>query len=113
MNKSQIAPCIVCGTRLDMRPTQGKSGKPGITFICPQDARHFRAFVTDKNFVAGVIDLLEARNKLNKTEAVLDGGPDGERRNGIKRKGASEGQSGQRQRKASSKRRKKDNDGAQ
>ena len=29
-------------------------------FICPHDGRHFRGFITDQNYVAGVLARLEA-----------------------------------------------------
>jgi hypothetical protein len=29
--------------------------------LCPDNARHFRGFISDQAYVAGVLDLLEAR----------------------------------------------------
>ena len=50
-------PCLVCHGSLELRSSRGrKSGKPFLMLVCPSDARHFRAFVTDQAFVAGVLD---------------------------------------------------------
>jgi hypothetical protein len=49
---SRIAPCPVCSKSLAVRPAEGrKSGKPFIMLVCPEDGRHFRGFITDKNYV--------------------------------------------------------------
>ena len=49
--------CLVCGAALSIRAARGrKSGKPFVMLICPEDGRHFRAFITDQNYVQGVLD---------------------------------------------------------
>ena len=62
MNKSPVKlSCPVCQTPMDLRHCRGrKSGKSSLMFICPQDGRHFRGFITDQNYVAGVLARLEA-----------------------------------------------------
>ena len=56
-------PCVVCGGLLALRVAHGrKSGKPFLMWICPEDGRHFRAFINDQNFVRGVLDGLESGN---------------------------------------------------
>ncbi len=48
-------PCPVCGDPVDVRPAQGrKSHKPFIMLVCSRDGRHFRAFISDQEFVARV-----------------------------------------------------------
>ena len=37
-------------------------------FICPNDGRHFRGFITDQNYVAGVLARLEALTSVETTE---------------------------------------------
>ena len=52
--------CPVCGLGLSLRPAAGrKSGKPFIMLKCPKDGRHFRAFITDREYVADVTIRLE------------------------------------------------------
>ena len=49
---SRIVPCPVCSESLTVRPAEGrKSGKPFIMLVCPEDGRHFRGFITDKDYV--------------------------------------------------------------
>lgn len=53
--------CHICQTPLKVKLCFGrKSGKPGVSLSCPADGRHLRAFVTDKAFVQGVMERLEA-----------------------------------------------------
>ena len=53
--KSHAAPCPVCSEPLTVRPAEGrKSGKPFIMLVCPKDGRHFRGFITDKDYVERV-----------------------------------------------------------
>ncbi len=53
--------CHICQTSLRVKLRFGrKSGKPGVSLSCPADGRHLRAFVTDKAYVQGVMDRLEA-----------------------------------------------------
>ena len=52
---NQVPGCPVCGLGLSIRPAVGRgSGKPFIMLICPRDGRHFRAFITDQEYVAAV-----------------------------------------------------------
>lgn len=53
--------CHICRTSLRVKLCFGrKSGKPGVSISCPADGRHLRAFVTDKEYVQGVVARLEA-----------------------------------------------------
>lgn len=55
-----------------LRPCQGrKSGKPSLMFICPHDGRHFRGFITDQNYVAGVLARLEALTSVGTAKVHL------------------------------------------
>ena len=59
---NQVVPCPVCQSPLSLRPTQGrKSGKPSLMLICPQDGRHFRGFINDRDFVMQVHARLEGQ----------------------------------------------------
>ena len=59
---TQGAPCPVCSIPLQVRPTRGrKSGKPSIMFVCPQDGRHFRGFITYQPYVLQVLELAESK----------------------------------------------------
>ena len=50
-------PCPVCQLDLSVRPSHGrKSGKPFLMFICPQDGRHFRGFITHQGFLNQVLE---------------------------------------------------------
>ena len=56
-------PCLVCNGPLTVRLARGrKSGKPFVMLVCGQDGRHFRAFVSDRGYVRGVIDRVEGRD---------------------------------------------------
>ena len=53
--------CHICQTPLRLKLCFGrKSGKPGVSISCPADGRHLRAFVTDKDYVQGIMERLEA-----------------------------------------------------
>ena len=53
--------CHICQTSLKVKLCYGrKSGKPGVSISCPADGRHLRAFVTDKDYVQGIMERLEA-----------------------------------------------------
>lgn len=55
-------PCIICCEPLAVALARGrKSGKPSVMLICPNDGRHFRAFINDRDYVRRVVDLLEER----------------------------------------------------
>ncbi|MBI4235736.1 MAG: hypothetical protein HY688_00030 [Chloroflexi bacterium] len=52
--------CLVCGAPLAVRLARGrKSQKPFVMLLCPQDGRHFRAFVNDQHYIAQVLARLE------------------------------------------------------
>ena len=54
--------CHICGIALSVRLARGrKSGKPFVMMLCAQDGRHFRAFITDRTYVAEVLERLEAK----------------------------------------------------
>ena len=53
--------CLVCGELLDLRQTRGRSSrKPSLMFVCPADGRHFRAFITYRPYVDGILERLAA-----------------------------------------------------
>lgn len=53
--------CPVCGTGMELRKARGKrSGKPSLQLLCPDDARHFRGFINDRDFVDQVIRRADA-----------------------------------------------------
>ena len=52
--------CLVCGETLSVRSATGrKSGKPFIMLICGTSGKHFRGFITDQSYVAGVMGRIE------------------------------------------------------
>ncbi len=54
--------CLICTQPLLVRIVRGRrSGKPFVMLICSQDARHFRAFINDRDYVAQVLERLEDR----------------------------------------------------
>ena len=60
--RDQGIPCLVCKEPLTMRLARGRrSGKAFVMLLCGRDARHFRAFVNDRDFVSRVVDRLEAQ----------------------------------------------------
>ncbi len=60
-NASRGLPCHICRSPLSVRLASGrKSGKPFVMLVCPSDGRHMRAFVADADYVANVIERLEA-----------------------------------------------------
>ena len=66
--------CLVCGEALDLRQTQGRSShKPSLMFVCPADARHFRAFITYSPYVESVLARL-AQIELSTKEGITDDG---------------------------------------
>jgi hypothetical protein len=59
---SPSVPCLVCATALTLRLVKGrKSGKPFLMLVCPVDGRHFRGFITHRDYVAGVLVRLEGQ----------------------------------------------------
>lgn len=84
--------CPVCQRTLRIDLARGRaSGKPFVMLACPQDGRHFRAFINDRDYVAGVIERLEdsqgtagsstapkhpsASSRRSKTNLERGGGP--------------------------------------
>ncbi len=68
--------CHICQTSLKVKLCFGrKSGKPGVSVSCPADGRHLRAFVTDKAYVQGVMERLEAvaDDKTNESSITISG----------------------------------------
>lgn len=48
--------CPVCDSPLALRPATGRSSKKHfIMLTCPEDARHMRAFITDRDYVAAFV----------------------------------------------------------
>ena len=53
--------CLVCGESLVIRPALGRrSRKQFIMLQCPQDGRHFRAFISHEPYVRQVMRQMEA-----------------------------------------------------
>ena len=67
-------PCLICQEPLFLRSATGrKSGKPFLMLICPQDGRHFRAFINDQQYVASVLARLEGHTpSLDSVDDVQD-----------------------------------------
>ena len=58
--RDQAPSCLVCASPLTVRPARGrKSGKPSILILCARDGRHFRAFISDKEYVRQILVRLE------------------------------------------------------
>ncbi len=48
--------CLVCKGELTVSAARGrKSNKPFVMLKCSQDGRHFRAFITDQEYVKKVM----------------------------------------------------------
>ena len=59
----QSIPCPVCRADLDIRHATGrKSGKPFLMFICAEDGRHFRGFITHQGFMEQVLQTLPSKH---------------------------------------------------
>jgi hypothetical protein len=73
MTPSPAVPCLVCATPLALRLVRGrKSGKPFLMLICPVDGRHFRGFITQRDYVAGVLARLEGQTPRPESGIGLD-----------------------------------------
>jgi hypothetical protein len=60
--REQAISCLVCQEPLTVRLARGrKSGKPFVMLTCGRDARHFRAFVNDQEYVRRVLEKLQAK----------------------------------------------------
>jgi hypothetical protein len=78
---ASAVPCLVCGIPLMLRLARGrKSGKPFLMLICPVDGRHFRGFITQRDYVAGVLARLEGHTPDSESGVGLDYGNIPERR---------------------------------
>ncbi len=56
--------CLICTSPLVVGLATGrKSGKPSVTFRCPVDGRHFRAFITHRPYVERLVKSLEANQE--------------------------------------------------
>jgi hypothetical protein len=70
---SPPVPCLVCATALTLRLVRGrKSGKPFLMLICPVDGRHFRGFITQRDYVSGVLARLEGQTPSPESGVGLD-----------------------------------------
>ena len=58
----QAVPCFICQKALEVRLTRGKTGKPSLMLICPEDPRHFRGFIAHRPFVTEVMERLKDRS---------------------------------------------------
>jgi hypothetical protein len=88
MSSSPGVPCLVCGSSLSLRTARGrKSGKPFLMLVCPVDGRHFRGFITHRDYVAGVLARLEDQTPGSKSKVGLDyaDAPDRRSRNNLER----------------------------
>ena len=46
--------CLVCGTKLKVELCHGKKGREAIMLSCPNDGRHFRAFINEPKVISGM-----------------------------------------------------------
>ena len=60
MEAENMPSCPVCRQALSVELAHGrKSGKAFVMLRCPLDGRHFRGFISDRDFVSGVLARLE------------------------------------------------------
>ena len=77
--------CPVCGQSLAIRLARGRrSGKPFVMMLCAVDGRHFRAFISDENYVRGVIGRLEGQIQASGSADDVGHGQGGQRRSRTK-----------------------------
>ena len=56
-------PCLICRQPLSVQLAYGrKSKKPSVMLKCSVDGRHFRGFISDKEYVKGVLERLEGKS---------------------------------------------------
>ena len=61
--------CLVCKTRLEVKVCQGKKGKKAVMLSCPNDGRHFRAFINDPKTVDSMTQIdLSSAHEFNPSE---------------------------------------------
>ena len=46
--------CLICGTKLKAELCHRKRGREAIMLSCPNDGRHFRAFINESKVVSGI-----------------------------------------------------------
>ena len=46
--------CLVCGAKLEVELCHGKKGRKAIMLSCPNDGRHFRAFINEPKVISGM-----------------------------------------------------------
>jgi hypothetical protein len=81
MTASLQVPCLLCTAALTLRLVRGrKSGKPFLMLICPVDGRHFRGFITQRDYVAGVLARLEGQSPTPEGGVGLEHGDIPDRR---------------------------------
>jgi hypothetical protein len=49
--------CLVCGAELEVNLCHGKRNRKAIMLSCPNDGRHFRAFINEPRVVGGISEL--------------------------------------------------------
>jgi len=49
--------CLVCEAELTLTICHGKKGRKAVMLYCPNDGRHFRAFINEPNVVEVVSEL--------------------------------------------------------
>jgi hypothetical protein len=58
--------CPICANPLEARIARGrKSSKPFVMLVCRLDGRHFRAFISDQDYVKHVIELQDQNSQNN------------------------------------------------
>ena len=64
--------CPVCSIPMTVRIARGrKSNKPFLMIVCPKDGRHFRGFISDQDYVRGVLS--DAEKSMGKTHHTVQG----------------------------------------
>ncbi|APV44771.1 hypothetical protein Dform_01449 [Dehalogenimonas formicexedens] len=65
--------CLICGSPLSIRTAKGReSNKPFIMLICPKDGRHFRAFISDQNYIKKVLEEKGTGTKGTGSDSTAD-----------------------------------------
>ena len=72
-------PCPVCNGALAVRLARGrKSGKPFVMLVCGKDGRHLRGFISDREFVKGVVEKAGIHPKGSDSASTGGTGTEGE-----------------------------------
>ena len=64
-----VVGCPVCGTALQLSPAKSRKAKRPKIFLmlrCPDDGRHFRGFIQDKEFVGRALEAAPMQTSLGK-----------------------------------------------